>query len=234
MSENSLDIISAILGLVATSLQVVFMVAPATSLLQGLKTRQVKDISIIYLIAQAVISSFWMIYGMKLKYNNMILPNVICLALDFIFISMYFYILDQFKEIIVSLSSIVILNIVLYLFVKIQLLDLLCLVLTTVYIATMYITIRETLATKDPSYTNLTLCISAICYASLWMIYGVINNVLSLWLVNLFMVLTGSINLYIYFWTKGYLKDNDFIIQVLKKILRIQTSTPEDEKLIQV
>jgi hypothetical protein len=218
-----MDAVANFFGIIGTVMSVVFFAAPGKSIFEGLKTGEIKNVSTVYLKAQAIMTSFWFTFGFKANDMILIITNISGFLLVMTFITIYHYVYKEYNDLVISISAAVLLIIV-DSFLGLQVLELLAFVLGIVCTASMYIKIRETLSTKDAGYTNLQIIIGGLVNSIVWVCYGVLIGVTGLWVGSGMFTITVLINAFVYAWAMGNIHDDNVVLRFLKLILVIDES----------
>jgi uncharacterized protein with PQ loop repeat len=225
MAEGFIIALANFCGFVGTLLGIVFFLSPAPSMIEGLKTKILKDVSIIFLIVQGFQCSLWFIYGYKISDYKIISCNFVGLIATVTYISIYLYINEQHKEITFAIGGYGIGNIALYIFFTVPVLSVLVIIVGFVFFTTFFIKIRETLATKDAGYTNNYILVAALLCGILWLVYGAVMELTSVWLTNGYLLVINIISVIVLLNTKGYISDDSPVITTLKLVLRVDNTT---------
>jgi hypothetical protein len=208
-------------GFLASIMSLTFTLTPMITMIEGLKAKQIKNISIIYLKVQCVMFTCWFLLGVNLSDKSLSVTNGLGVIIDITMIGMYYYIYNMYKEIFIYSGVLIIINPIFYVLFNATVLEVIAGLLNLAVIGSMYIKIREALATKDGGFVNIPFLLGGFCCALTWEVYGLMNGYVAVIICNAIMLLTILVNTFVYFWDVGYFDDKNIVIASLKMILRV-------------
>jgi hypothetical protein len=141
-------------------------------------------------------------------------------------IGMFYYIYGKYNEIFIHSGILIILNPIFYVLFNATVLEIIACLLGISIISSMYIKIREALATKDVGFVNIPLLLGGFGCALTWDIYGLMNGYAAaaapaVIICNMYLMFTVFVNTFVYFWSIGYFDDKIIVLVALKMTLRV-------------
>jgi uncharacterized protein with PQ loop repeat len=214
-------------GIAGTILNLIFIFSPFPSFYQGVKDKEIKNVSLTYLLFLTGNCSLWTIYGIKLDNFTIIFSNIIGLIINIVYIDMYLYIVDKSDKIILNTIGIIAATMLVYIILPVTMIGLIVtFVLLGVY-SSMIIKIRETFVKKNAEYTNYFLSIASVFNTSIWSIYGIFILDWVIIIPNIYGVLINIAALIVYYWSVGKIDDSNIFIILLKRALVKEDSNIE-------
>jgi hypothetical protein len=208
-------------GFLASIMSLTFTLTPMITMIEGLKAKQIKNISIIYLKVQCVMFTCWFLLGVNLSDKSLSVTNGLGVIIDITMIGMYYYIYNMYKEIFIYSGILIIINPIFYVLFNATILEIIACVLGLLVISSMYIKIREALATKDGGFVNIPLLLGGFGCALTWEVYGLMNGYAAVIICNTYLMFTVFVNMFVYYWAIGYFDDKNIVLVALKMILRV-------------
>ena len=214
-----------LLGTLGTVLSICLQLSPVPAMYRGIKEMQLKSITLSYFIMGIVQSTFWGCYGYNIKDPFVFGVNMIGVTLFTIYMNMLFYINNQKKNYLMINIPLLILFIVAITILG-ELLNLyLAVIVACMWQSATVPTMKMALAKKDCSFVNILLCYVSFANFIVWILYGIMIGTYLMAFQNTVSATFMAMNIYIYFWATGMIKnDDDCGINLLRKILRVDNS----------
>jgi hypothetical protein len=141
-------------------------------------------------------------------------------VLDLFYIAAYYYVYKQYNDIFINLGLFSFTFVLFYLFLNPFVLETGALILSIICVSTMYIKIRETLVTRDASFTNLQIITGGSINSVVWICYGLLNGYVAVYICNFYLFFTLIFNAVVYLWSIGILEDSNIVIMTLHMVLK--------------
>jgi uncharacterized protein with PQ loop repeat len=211
-------------GFLGTIMSIAFSLSPMQTMLESLKTKQIKNISVVFLKVQSTMFICWFLLGIKISDTSLAISNGVGLILNLFYIGIFYYVHNKYNEIFIYCGLFIALNPLFYVLFNATILEIMAGILNMSVAASMYIKIREALATKDSGFVNIPLLFGGFGCAVTWDIYGLMNGYVAVVICTSFLMFTVFVNAFVYFWAIGYFEDNNFVINILKIVLKVDDS----------
>lgn len=217
--------ITPLLGSLGTILSLCLQLSPSPAIYKGLKEGIIKSLTTTYFIMGIVQSTFWGGYGYNIKDPFVIGVNMVGVALFTLYLNIMFYINKENKNYIIINGPLVILFIISMTILGERLNLYLAVLVACFWQSATVPTMRLALAKKDCSFVNILLCYISFANFICWIIYGILIESYLMSFQNTVSAIFMTMNIYIYFWATGVIKnDDDCGINFLRKLLRVDNS----------
>lgn len=218
-------LITPLLGSLGTILSLCLQLSPSPAIYKGLKEGIIKSLTTTYFIMGIVQSTFWGGYGYNIRDPFVFGVNMVGIALFTIYLNIMFYINNQKKNYIMINGPLVILFIISMTILGERLNLYLAVIVACFWQSATVPTMRLALAKKDCSFVNILLCYISFANFITWIIYGILIESYLMSFQNTVSASFMAMNIYIYFWATGVIKnDDDCGINLLRKLLRVDNS----------
>lgn len=185
------------------------------------KNKQLEKISFNFLLAMMVTNIVWLAYSIKITNIDLIIINSLGSIIASSFVSLYLWVKYKVARFWGHLPKVVI-GVIFAICASSSLTDDFTngLIATTLSMS-QYIFILEgvkgVLMTRDPEKVDLLIAIACIFNSIAWGCYAQIVGDIFVFIPNIAAFAAGFINISLYMWTTGSLKDNSLPIKVLHK-----------------
>lgn len=212
-------------GYMGTILTFGLTLSPLKSIIEGLKTMTIKNISPVYLQLGIVNALLWSIYGLKLSLPPAYAANLFTLFFFTFYLNAYYYIVNERTNMIIYSSITVALFILVYTILSVSLIGFLSSVLATIFYLSILIKLKESMEKRSNEYLNMMIITASWLASIFWTIFGLMLFDIYIYGPNSLGIIIFGLNYVVYYWNLGKIKEDNFLIELLKKILRV-----EDEK----
>jgi uncharacterized protein with PQ loop repeat len=201
--------------------------SPIPSIYEGYNKGEISNLNVEYLLIGCVQSSLWMLYGYKLNDFYTFLTNVICVTLFLIYVNLYLWINKQ-NDKILKYNAIAIGSVS---FFTVAFNGNICLligaIISTLWHFTIIEKMKQSIQTKDASFINLTVAGVSWLNFFLWLIYAILTENYLMCIPNVVGVIIWGLNLLIYSWANSYISHDNFIINSLALVLKVEPKQSE-------
>jgi hypothetical protein len=194
---------------------------PLPSLYTGIKTKEIKNITLPYLLTGIITAVFRGVYGIKgndFYYN---LGNHFTVAIFNIYLLMFLYIKQNSTGMIYYPISLLTFYFLCYHFLSAYSCLLSAAVISMIWSATSLITLRKTLITKDVEFINIFLSYLSLLNHFFLTTYGFLVLTMAIIIPNTWSSILWIMNIFVYFWAKGYITDENSLVRFLKSIFLV-------------
>jgi uncharacterized protein with PQ loop repeat len=202
--------------------------APCPSLVNGIRTGEIKNLSLTYFITGLVQSTGWANYGHMIKDFNIYIANDVAFVVFLIYINMFLYIYKQIKEMAMYSVGFCLFYLICRNLCPVGLNLLVASAISFVWNCSLIPLIKKSLETKDASYLNILLAGFSFLNYFLWTFYGILVNNVSIIITNSWALLLWTINIFVYFWTNNHIANDNICISFLKKIFFVQETSTDN------
>lgn len=218
--------IATFLGTLGSFLAFCLQLSPFPTMIRGLKTGSILSLTISYFIMGIGGSILWIVFGLSINDIFIWGVNLVGVTLFTIYLNIFIYVECEKKTFIIANGGLFMEFIIAYNFFSGNLCLNIAVVFACVWQSVTVITMRKALREKDDKYIDILLaCVSLSNFID-WIFYGIIIGKFMISVPNIFCGFFCALNVYIYFWCKGYLKNDNLGILLMKKMFRVE----EDEK----
>ena len=91
-SSSEVFIFKNIVGTICSVLTIMLVFSPMKSILEGLRTMEIKNIALTYLVSAIASGIFWGTYGLKLNDEPIYISNLFLILLYTFYLNCYFFI----------------------------------------------------------------------------------------------------------------------------------------------
>jgi solute carrier family 50 protein (sugar transporter) len=195
------------------------------SILEGLKTMIIKDISDTYLLAGILNSCFWLTYSLKNNIPPLYICNAFLILVFGFYVNSYYYINKQTGNMIKYSIAIVASFLGIYFLFPASLAASVAVIINTVFYCTIMIKLKESMEKRNNEYINMVIVVVTLCGCVSWVLYGILTDDYFVVVPNAIGIVVYGLNILVYYWNDGKIGEYNILIEMLKKILRV-----EDEK----
>lgn len=194
--------------------------APIPSLWQGIKDKEITNITIIYLLSAVSNCSLWSLYSLKKGDYYLLITNGVLLALFLIYLGVFLYIKkEEFIRIGGYYGVIVLANLLIYNIIPTEVIGFAAFVVNTVWGLCAIENLRECLKRKDPKLINIQISVVSVLCGFSWFSYGVLSSNFFVIVPNLVGIILWGANIICYYWSNEKIPDESLVIVTLKKIV---------------
>lgn len=211
-----------LLGVAVIVLNIFLQVSPMPSMIEGVKARQIKSMTISYFIVGITQGLFWIAYGIKIKDIVVYGQNITCYLLFSIYMNMIIYVRQEKKLYLLTNIPLCMLLLLAIFYVPTKFCVVIGSIITICWQSTNIENIRNVLASKDAGFINpLVSWVSWVCFCCYWnyclLIFDYIMFIpyFIAWVIN-------SINLFAYFWANGKISNDNVIIKLIMKCFCVE------------
>ena len=201
-------------GFVGLIFSLANMISPLPSFYVGVFKKEIKNITLEYLIIGCIKSSLWLVYGLKLNDFYTSLSNICCISLFIMYTNMYLYIKSRMNMSIIYIFSIIIFLINLNYFLTGRVALIAASLLSVLWQFSMIRLTRLALEQKDASFINLQIALVSFLSAFVWFIYCILTENYIMMIPTIFSVIICGFDLLIYLWANMYINDENIMIKI--------------------
>ncbi len=221
----NLIILTNFVSAVANIFTFLVIFSPMKSILEGLKTMAIKDISDTYLLAGILNSCFWLTYSLKNNIPPIYICNAILILVFGFYVNSFYYINKEKGNMIKYSIGIVSSFLAIYFLFPASLAASVAVIINTVFYCTIMIKLKESMEKRSNEYINMVIVVMTLCGCISWVCYGLLTSDYFVVVPNAIGIVVYGLNILVYYWNDGKIGEYNFIIELLKRILRV-----EDEK----
>jgi hypothetical protein len=230
--SNSL--LANFIGIFALIVSILKHFEKINSVYQGTKKMDVKSFENNHNLINILANGLWIIYGIKNKDFPIFLTHIVLFFIYMYYMNSYFWVNHE-KDNMYKYSGICIFSWIFgyYLLQK----DIAGFFALIVLLCSFYFVLKEIqrcLETKSNEDMTLLEIQMSVASTGLWVIYGLfLTHQLVIWVSNLIGFLIMLIYLLTFYWTKGSIEDQHFLVINLKKLFRVEGSGKYDNLVIE-
>jgi len=194
--------------------------APIPSLWQGIKEKEINNITLIYLLSAVSNCSLWSLYAIKKDDVYVYMTNGVLLGLFIIYLGVFLHIKkEELSRIGGYYGAILMANILIYNIIPLEAIGFGAFVVNTVWGLTAIENLRECLKHKDPKLINIQISVVTALCSFCWLSYGVLSSNFFVVFPNVVAVVIWSANIVCYYWSNEKIEDESLVIVTLKKVV---------------
>ncbi len=217
-----------LLGITGMVLSFVMLVSPLPAVISGLKNREMKSLSGIYLICAMGNALLWAVYGFKLWEFSMYLTNTFAFVMFLFYYNCFLYINYQGQKILPTTIFTLLFSTLVFFLIPKEVAGFLAFFTSTFWMLTSIVKMREALAEKNAQYINLPVILTSLLCNLIWLSYGYVLRNYYIVIPNLLGFILYSCNMLTYIWTYDVLDDNNFLIRIIKNTFAVEPRTPRE------
>ena len=185
------------------------------------KDRDLKKLSYNFLLAMMITNIIWLAYSVKISNIDLIVINSIGTLIASSFVGIYLFVKYKITRLSTHIARLLC-GLLFSILASSQ--------LTTPFVNGLIATscsmvqylftlegVKGILRTKDPARVDLLVAVACIFNSYAWGCYAYIVHDVFVFVPNVAAFFAGCINISLYLWTSGYLKDSSLVIKVLHK-----------------
>lgn len=219
------------IGTVGMLAAFVLGVSPISSLYKGYKEMEINNITYSYMISAVTNCTLWSIFGLKKPDIFLFITNTILLFLFFSYFLLFLYIKKiENNKIGFAFLFIILAYYLIYIIFPGEFVGFLAFVINSVWSLTAIENVKDCLKTKNPKFINVQIGIITLFCGFCWSLYGILSQIIFIFIPNVIGVLVWNANLLCYFWCINKINNDNIIIIYMKKILLSNQTENIDEK----
>lgn len=226
MDQNpNLITITNLVSTVANIFTFLVIFSPMKSIIEGLQTMTIKNISDTYLLAGILNSCFWLTYSVKNNIPPLYICNAILILVFGFYVNSYYYINKEKGNMVKYSIAIIASFLGIYFIFPANLAASVAVIINTVFYCTIMIKLKESMEKRSNEYINMVIIIVTLFGCICWVLYGLLTNDYFVVIPNVIGIVVYALNILVFYWNDGKIGEYNILIEMLKKILRV-----EDEK----
>ena len=224
--------IKDIIGFLASATSILLQLSPLPEVINALRIRDIKNLTISYFMGGIGQTLFWIGYGVCINDMYVLIPNITLAFLFGFYMNSVIYIKKQYNLFYI-LNPIIIIGVYLILkFCPEHLCDSMATIISIIWQSTNSLTMRLALKYRDPAYINLLVSFVSWTNMGLFWIYSLMIGAYIMFIPNIYGFSINSINMYLYFWACGYFAESNCFINILKIILKPEKVESDNTKQV--
>ena len=176
-----------------------------------------KSVSGAYLLVMLQQCAVWTVYAIRIHDPEVLVMNALAVGINAIFLSLFLYVQWQFAR--YGFMTIVLLSMPLpflvHLFMTTSHIGLLATMGSIITYAVSLDSVSLTLKSRDPDTVNMLLVVAATINGAIWGVYAILIGDLYIFLPNVAALASSSIQIHLYWWSKGDMDSTHWLIQYL-------------------
>lgn len=208
------------IGLVCICFGLLLQVSPIPGMIDGCRKGDIKSMTIGYFMAGITQACFWIGYGACLKDFFVYFPNITTASLFTIYLNMLIYVKKKFNYFYILNFMIIFELFVILSFLPVHVCDTSAAIISLIWQSTNAETIRLALKYKSPEYINPLLSFISLLSFFFSCFYSVLIKGYMMFIPNFYGLIINIINIYLYYWAKGFFSKQNCLVDILCKILK--------------